>query len=282
MNAPATARPESDTGAARLAVPFLLIAVAFGCLAVGPVPFAVLVGLLLVLSYLELRRLLGGAGSRLSLVLGVIAVVAMTVLGALGRPQDLPWGMAGLLLALLAGRVVLLETARRGVEGATADIASTSAAAGLVGLLGAHVLLMRALPSSGPEATLLFGAVFVTDSTLAAVGTKLFGRHKLARRVSDTRTWEGAALGLAGAAIVGVIVTGRLGLPFSTMAAAALATMVAILATVGDLGSSAVKRSAGLGERAGWVPGVGEIFNATDGVLLSAPFFYWSFRTLVL
>jgi phosphatidate cytidylyltransferase len=148
--------------------------------------------------------------------------------------------------------------------------------------LGAHVLLMRALPSVGAEATLLFGAIFVSDATLAAAGTRLFGRHKLARRVSDTRTWEGAALGLVAAVVAGVLVARQLSMPFSTVSAAALAAFVAILATVGDLGASAVKRSAGLGERAGWVPGLGEIFNATDGVLLSAPFFYWSFRTLVL
>ncbi|HVL80865.1 MAG TPA: phosphatidate cytidylyltransferase [Actinomycetota bacterium] len=264
----------------RVAVPLVLLIAVVATLRAGPVPFAVLAGVLLALTFLELRRLIGGAGSRASLVMGLVAVAAMTWMGATGRPEHLPWGMAGLLLSLLAGRVVMLETGHRGVEGATADIASTAAAVAVVGLTGAHVLLIR--NSIGYEVTLLFVVVVAADALVAAAASRVVGRHRLSARVSTSRTWEGAAFGFAAALAAGLLLARLVELPLSTRGVVGMSAMLGLLAPVGDLASSAVQRSAGLEEDAGWLPGIGEVLNALDGALFAAPFFYWAVRTLVL
>ncbi len=127
---------------------------------------------------------------------------------------------------------------------------------------------------------LLVAAVYFGD-TAALYGGKTFGRHKLAPGVSPSKTWEGAAFGLLGSVLAGVV-TRVLFLPdVPTAYAALLALVLGVVGILGDLSESLLKRAAGVKDSGTLLPGHGGMFDRVDSLLLAAPVLYW-FHRLVL
>lgn len=243
--------------------------------------FAVVGGLLLLAGFVELRRLLGVPGSGLGLVLGAAAIGGFAWVGFAGGPEHLPWVLGSLVVALLAGRVLLLELGRVDVEGATDDVAATLAAAGIIGVLGVHALLVGTLPNWGYRSLLVFGAMLIAHAVCSAVGGRVLGRRTLVPRLSSAKTWEGAVLGVLGAMAVGAVAGFTFSPPFELLSGVLLGLGVGVLATVGDLAEDALKRGAGV-EGSAPFRGPAGVLDAIDGPLFCAPFYYWALRTLVI
>ncbi|MBL26606.1 MAG: phosphatidate cytidylyltransferase [Rhodospirillaceae bacterium] len=105
------------------------------------------------------------------------------------------------------------------------------------------------------------------------VGGYLFGRMiggpKLAPRISPKKTWAG----LAGAVALGTGVGAATALGMDAtdvMSAALVAIFVALGAQGGDLAESALKRSRGVKDTSGLIPGHGGILDRVDGLLAGA------------
>ncbi len=243
--------------------------------------FAAVGGLLLLAGFIELRRLLGVPGSGLGLVLGASAIGGFAWVGLAGGPEHLPWVMGCLLVALLAGRVFLLELGRVGVDGATDDVAATVAAAGIIGVLGVHALLVGTLPNWGYRSLLVFGAMLIAHALCTAFGGRVLGRRAIVPRLSSTKTLEGAVLGALGAVAVGAVAGLTFSPPFEVLSGGLLGLGVGVLATVGDLAEDALKRGAGI-EGSTPFRGLAGVLDAIDGPLFCSPFYYWALRTLVI
>lgn len=123
---------------------------------------------------------------------------------------------------------------------------------------------------------LFFASNWSTD-VFALLGGKLFGRHKLAPRISPSKTIEGTISGLSigflAALLVGTIFALSLGV--SLLAG----IVIPILTTVGDLLESKVKRFFGVKDTSALLPGHGGFLDRIDGLLLAAPGF-WVLLTL--
>lgn len=131
---------------------------------------------------------------------------------------------------------------------------------------------LRALPDVGLFAILwLFLVVWSTDIMAYVVGRKV-GGPKLAPSISPGKTWSGLAGGMAGAAIVGALMATMME-PFRLLPAMILALGLAVVAQIGDLTESALKRSAGVKDSGGLIPGHGGLFDRIDGLLFAAPVF---------
>ncbi|MEA3032955.1 MAG: phosphatidate cytidylyltransferase [Sphingomonadales bacterium] len=90
------------------------------------------------------------------------------------------------------------------------------------------------------------------------------GGPKLARRISPNKTWAGLVGGMLGAALVGVIAAQLLDIdPAFRWAGAPLA----LLAQLGDLYESAVKRRWGAKDSGSLLPGHGGVLDRVDGLL---------------
>lgn len=149
-----------------------------------------------------------------------------------------------------------------------------------VGWLPAHMLLLHGTPSGAGLVTLLVAVVALTDSAAYLVGSA-FGRHKLAPTISPNKTWEGALAGLAAALAVAAIVYGLsvwtsdlfpgwgLGRYVGTC------VLLSLVAQVGDLTESAMKRSAGIKDSGVLFPGHGGVLDRCDGYLFAAPVLYY-------
>ncbi|MCR1568329.1 phosphatidate cytidylyltransferase [Mixta sp.] len=102
---------------------------------------------------------------------------------------------------------------------------------------------------------------------------RLFGKHKLAPKVSPGKTWEGFFGGLVTAALIAWLF--GLWAPLSVAPATLLiSSIIATLASVlGDLTESMFKREAGIKDSGHLIPGHGGILDRIDSLTAAVPVF---------
>jgi phosphatidate cytidylyltransferase len=98
--------------------------------------------------------------------------------------------------------------------------------------------------------------------------------HPLARRVSPNKTWEGLAGGTVLALVVCMVIV-RLMSPWSASSAFGLALIVVVMAPLGDLCESMIKRDLGVKDMGALLPGHGGMFDRVDAVLFVLPAVYY-------
>ncbi|MCU0481126.1 MAG: phosphatidate cytidylyltransferase [Anaerolineae bacterium] len=118
---------------------------------------------------------------------------------------------------------------------------------------------------------LLFFTNWGTD-TFALLGGRMFGKRKLAPKISAGKTWEGAEIGFISGCCAGWIVGLTAGLPFLTVLIAP--PIVSIMTILGDLLESRIKRLLNAKDSSHLLPGHGGFLDRIDGLLLAIPIFY--------
>jgi phosphatidate cytidylyltransferase len=113
---------------------------------------------------------------------------------------------------------------------------------------------------------LVFWLMLVTWATdiFAYFAGRSIGGPKLAPRVSPNKTWSGLIGGMAGAAVIGAAAAWffDLGAPFVFLGAP-----MGLLAQLGDLYESRVKRRLGVKDSGSILPGHGGVLDRLDGLL---------------
>ncbi len=146
------------------------------------------------------------------------------------------------------------------------------------GGLGAVVLLRR----DGDHLGLHAGAGFVVvalslawaSDTGAYFAGRFLGKHKLYEAVSPKKTVEGSLGGLA-ASVASALVAHFWFLPeLPLVGGVVLAIVAGGLGQAGDLGESLLKRSFGVKDSGGIVPGHGGILDRTDALLVTGTVTY--------
>jgi phosphatidate cytidylyltransferase len=129
---------------------------------------------------------------------------------------------------------------------------------------------LRQLDSHGFLVIWLFFAVWAMDVGGYFAG-KGIGGPKLAPTLSPKKTWAG----LIGGMVLSALVSGLLAIAFSFGNPALFAgagAMIAVIAQIGDLYESALKRKLNLKDSGTLIPGHGGILDRVDGLIFAAPF----------
>lgn len=116
----------------------------------------------------------------------------------------------------------------------------------------------------------LFAMVWATDIA-AYFGGKHFGKRKLAPDISPGKTWEGLGCGMLAAGLAGVISVPFAGFPPSLFSGLWIGALIAIVAQMGDLMESFLKRRAGVKDSGKLIPGHGGMLDRIDGLITAAP-----------
>jgi phosphatidate cytidylyltransferase len=145
------------------------------------------------------------------------------------------------------------------------------------GWLGSHAVLLRELPDGRDWLLLGLFGVFATDTGAYFVGRSL-GRHHLAPEISPHKTWEGAAGGFAAGLVVVLTLRALFGLPLSERETLLLGLILPVVAQLGDLAKSALKRSAGVKDFGRIMPGHGGMADRIDSLLFAIPVLYFWLR----
>ena len=177
----------------------------------------------------------------------------------------------------LAG-VFLQQHARSGTDGVLANCGISCFMLMYLGMLAAFVLGIRI--DKGLWPTLMFFFAVKSADIGAYTFGRLFGRHKLAPRVSPGKTWEG----LAGAVVFAMVISLAFAVAFGILKiwpALAFGAGIAVIGQLSDLTESMLKRDARQKDSSNRVPGFGGILDVIDSPLFAAPFAYLFF-TLVM
>jgi phosphatidate cytidylyltransferase len=186
---------------------------------------------------------------------------------------------AGLLLLVWEGDAWLLVTALALIAMTMAmrsdDLATSlpKAAAFLLGLVYVFGCWKFAMPLRARNPHWLMYALLLNwagDAGAYYVGRR-FGRHKMARRVSPQKSWEGAAASLVTSVLLAGWYLHRF-VPEVTLPAAMALTAIANAAgQLGDLAESAMKRGAHVKDSGGLLPGHGGFLDRVDSTLFALP-----------
>ena len=140
-------------------------------------------------------------------------------------------------------------------------------------LLGSWVTIRNW--AGGREWVLLgFLATFACDTAAYFVG-RAWGRRRLAPHISPGKTWEGAAGGFVGAVLAAVVLVWLLHLPLTLGPALLLGAGVGKVAQLGDLAESWLKRSYGVKDAGGILPGHGGVLDRIDSIAFTGPLVYY-------
>jgi phosphatidate cytidylyltransferase len=128
-------------------------------------------------------------------------------------------------------------------------------------------------PSLGGSLTLLvylLAVVWATDIGAYFAGRSI-GGPKLAPRLSPKKTWAGLLGGMLSAAAIGSLLSVFFPFPPNLVHAALMSAVLAIVAQMGDLFESWLKREAGIKDSSNLIPGHGGILDRVDGLTFTAP-----------
>ncbi len=254
--------------------------VAVACFELGSVATLVLATVVVALAAAECYAALRRSGRHPATFLGLVATVGVMVAAYAKGVSAVP---LVLVLVVITSMVWYLVGAERG--SAVDGVASTVLGFAWVGLLGSFAALMLA-PSQYPHrhgVAFLVGAVVATvgaDVGALAIGSWL-GRHPLSPRVSPHKTWEGLIGGAVVAIVLSAAITGQIH-PWTVPKAALLGLVVAVVAPIGDLCESLVKRDLGLKDLGSMLPGHGGVLDRVDALLFVLPATYYLVRVLNL
>jgi phosphatidate cytidylyltransferase len=131
------------------------------------------------------------------------------------------------------------------------------------------VAMVHAFDPTGAWVLLTMVLAWGSDTAAYFVGRK-FGKTKLAPRISPKKTLEGAAGGLA-AAVIGALIM-SIFLPGMRVGdAIALGILGGAAGQAGDLMVSVLKRSSGVKDSGGILPGHGGILDRVDALAFTGP-----------
>ena len=110
------------------------------------------------------------------------------------------------------------------------------------------------------------------SDVLQYVWGKLLGRHKIAPKLSPSKTWEGFVGGVASATLIGAALYWLT--PFTPLQAGIMAFIIALMGFFGGLVMSAIKRDRGVKDWGHTIEGHGGFIDRLDSVVFSAPIFF--------
>jgi phosphatidate cytidylyltransferase len=274
---PGTQAPVKDHGRAGRNLPaavtsaaVLLGAIAASLLFWKPA-FMVIVAIAVVVAVWELRRALLETGADLPeqplMVGGVLMVVVAYVYGA------------DVLVTVTAvtALVVMLWLLRRGIEGYVANASTAVFTLVYVPFLGSFVALLLAegglggagLDDHGVQAIIVFILVTVASDTGGYVAGVLFGKHPMAPVISPKKSWEGLAGSVAFSTFAGWLLVTFL-LDGDWWVGMLLGAIAGVMATLGDLLESVIKRDLGVKDMSQVIPGHGGLMDRLDSLLATA------------
>ena len=229
----------------------------------------------------------------LAVVAGLIALHELYRMTRALRPLVLA-GFAGLTLALLGAELgglawmtggflttIALAFVLKGVsetrQSMTIAIGTTVLGVAWIGLGLGHALLIRSIPEHGRLAVFtVMLTVFASDAAAYVTGLAI-GRHRMTPVLSPGKTWEG----FAGGTIVAVLV------PFFALyhqnfltvgESIALGIAIAIVAPLGDLFESALKRDMHVKDSGRLLAGHGGMLDRIDALLFASMASYYLIR----
>ncbi len=252
-----------------------------------PWPFCAVALVLIAAGAWEWGRL-NACNQAVSLLLGLVSVLLCGLtwyVGLLDKPLPTLWTLAGAAW-VLAGAWLL----RQGVAGWSRIPRAVRLLGGMAALWLAWLAVAQARVIGINFLLSILLLVWVADIFAYAAGRAFGGRFtkgKLAPAISPGKSWEGVWGGMAGVIVLSVLwvvidrfggttvfsgsLYARLWLQHGPVVLLVAVVFLAAMSVVGDLVESLIKRSVGVKDSSGLLPGHGGVLDRVDALLPALP-----------
>ncbi len=253
---------------AAIASAVVLVAVIILSLVVWKTAFMVIVAAAVVVAVWELHRGFGAKGIDLPEQPLMVGGVTMVVVAYF-------WGSPALVTATaLAALGTMLWLLRRGVPGYVQNATASVFILVYVPFLGSFVALMLreggatdfTRMDAGVKGIFTFIAVTAASDIGGYIAGVLFGKHPMAPVISPKKSWEGFVGSAVFCVAVGVAMVVWV-LDAEWWIGVALGLIAVVMATLGDLCESVIKRDLGIKDMSHVIPGHGGLMDRLDSLL---------------
>ena len=185
------------------------------------------------------------------------------------------WGAPALVTATaVTALVIMLWLLRRGVPGYVQNATASVFTLIYVPFLGSFVALLLSEGGTrdfdrwddGVRGIIVFILVTIASDIGGYFAGVLFGRHPMAPVISPKKSWEGFAGSIAFCVAVGYALVVYF-LDGDWWVGIALGLIAAVMATLGDLCESVIKRDLGIKDMSQVIPGHGGLMDRLDSLL---------------
>jgi len=270
-------------------IPFVLWTIGQG----GYLYLAVVIAIIL-LGLREFYQMIEAKGADPLEGYGLLAGASLPVVAWFGSEYHATVLMTAVLLGVMVAQLRKAE-----ISEAMASISGTFFGVFYVGWLLSHAVVLRefhamvesrwgfaAAASMDPDA----GAFLMVFCLTAVVGSdagayfagRAYGRRKLAPAISPNKTWEGALGGVVFGTFCALVCKALFDFLWPELSAllgyafgAALAAILCVAGTVGDLVESLLKRDAAQKDAGALLPGMGGVLDRIDSALIGIPVMYY-------
>jgi phosphatidate cytidylyltransferase len=247
----------------------LLAGVLIASLILSRPAFIVFLLAIVTLALLELLTVLRARATRPARPV-VLAMGGLLVVGAyLEGPAALSFGL--LVTTLAAFAWYLVDPGRTEV---TRNVAATVLAVVYVPFMAAHLSLVVGRADHYVGAVLGYAALVVIYDTAAYATGATLGRRPIAPQVSPNKSWEGA-IGASIACLLAGAFLLPLWVPWTLASGLVLAAATCVVAPLGDLSESMLKRDLAVKDMGSILPGHGGMLDRIDALLFMAPVLFY-------
>ncbi len=266
LQPPAEMSPKAKNLLQRLATAAVLLPPVVWLLWRGGWPAAALSCAASALAAFEFDRLVFGKVSEADMP-GLVVAAVLPALPLAAGPHA---GAVGLwLLVITSVSAWAWHVLRQDIAGA--DHAPLRVQGVVFCALGPYFLSALGAGPGGARWVLTVVAASFANDALAFGGGSLFGRHRLAPKVSPGKTWEGLGAGALGSLAAAVTARAIWPRELGWGDVAAVTLISATLGPLGDLMKSVLKRSRGVKDAGKLLPGHGGMLDRIDALLVNAP-----------
>ena len=180
---------------------------------------------------------------------------------------------------LLIAILLVQQLLTRPLSGGIYSLAVTLFGIMYIVLFMSHIILLKSL-KDGSFFIVILVVVIMLNDTGAYFGGVLFGKTKAGFEASPNKSWEGYFSGLL-FSIIGFILANQVCVSFfsrelfTLIECAVLGIALSVLANIGDLIESAIKRDGGFKDSGSIIPGHGGMWDVFDATIFALPFFYY-------
>jgi len=248
-----------------LLIAMVLVIVPGGDILLGATAFLSFVGMMEYMRMVKLHK-------TLLAIPGYAAVLGLYILLYLEREEWILALIVFLILAVMAIYVVTFPKFK------SEDIVNLFFGFCYTALMISYIYQVRMTDGGIFGVWLIFVAAWGSDVCAYCAGM-LFGKHKAFPVLSPKKSWEGCIGGVVGAAVIAAIYCVVLNTWFAQSGSVLRYALVcgcgSVIAQIGDLAASAMKRNHGIKDYGKLIPGHGGVLDRFDSIIFVAPIVFY-------
>jgi len=210
---------------------------------------------------------------------GIIVGMLVPIIVYLQMGNEGYFALEPILIVIACLFIFVLQFTRRDSSQALASIAVTMFGLLYIAWLFSFFIKIKFLPHGALLVSFLVLVTKMGDVGAYLIGSSV-GRHNLIPRISPHKTVEGTVGGLLFSIAAAVLSKSYLPeFPYAHLIV--LGVLLGILAQVGDLAESLLKRDCGVKDSGANLSGFGGILDLIDSLIFTAPIFYFYVKVLI-